>query len=93
MCAHMNRHALRPGQPADGAVGTRSHLQQLAGVINDVALNFGDHHFWELLFILYWSIMGALEGERARDRPLSAILKGGETPPPSRLANGTFHSN
>lgn len=53
MCAHMNRHALRPGQPADGAVGTRSHLQQLAGVINDVALNFGDHHFWELLFILY----------------------------------------
>lgn len=47
MCAHMNRRA------ADGAVGTRSHLQQLAGVINDVALNFGDRHFWELLFILY----------------------------------------
>lgn len=40
-------------QPAGGAVGTRSHLQQLAGVINDVALNFGDRHFWELLFILY----------------------------------------
>lgn len=40
-------------RPAGGAVGTRSHLQQLAGVINDVALNFGDRHFWELLFILY----------------------------------------
>lgn len=67
-----------------GAVGTRSHLQQLAGVINDVALNFGDHRFWELLFILWWSIMGAVEGERARDRgcPLSAALKGGEKQPP-----------
>lgn len=53
MCAHVNGHALRPARPADGAVGTRSHLQQLAGVINDVALNFGDRHFWELLFILH----------------------------------------
>lgn len=34
------------------AVGTGSHLQQLATVINDVALNFGGHHFWEPLFIL-----------------------------------------
>lgn len=36
----------------DEAVGTGSHLQQLATVINDVALNFGGRHFWEPLFIL-----------------------------------------
>lgn len=64
---------------ADKAVvGMGSHLQWLAGVINDVALNFGDRHFWEPLFTLHWSIMGAFEGWSARDRgcPLSAVLKG-----------------
>lgn len=48
-------------QAVDEAVGMGSHLQWLAGVINDVALNSGGHHFWELLFTLYWSIMGAFE--------------------------------
>lgn len=74
------------------AVGTRSHLHKLARVINDVALNSADRHFWEPLFIHHWSIMAAFEGWSVQDRgcPLSAVWRGGETSPP--LANDTFGS-
>lgn len=87
---HIHRHTFPLAWAGNNAVGMGSHLQWLAGVINDVALNSGDRHFWEPLFTLHRSIMGAFEGWRARDRgcPLSAVLKGGETSP--QLANDTF---
>lgn len=53
MHAHTHRHTFPLAQAVDEAVGMGSHLQWLAGVINDVALNFGDRHFWELLFTLH----------------------------------------
>ncbi len=51
--AHAHRHTFPLNRAVDEAVGTGSHLQWLAGVINDVALNFGDRHFWEPLFTLH----------------------------------------
>lgn len=46
-------YAFPLARTVDEAVGMGSHLHWLAGLINDVALNSGDHHFWEPLFTLH----------------------------------------
>lgn len=71
--AHRHRHTFLLAQAVDEAVGTGSHLQWLAAVINDVALNFGDRHFWEPLFTLHWSIIGAFEGSKRRGQRLPSV--------------------
>lgn len=51
-CTHFDTLSRSP-RAVDEAVGIGSHLHKLARLINDVALNFADSHFWEPLFIYY----------------------------------------
>ena len=52
MHTHTHDCTFQLAQAVDEAVGIGSHLQWLAGVINDVVLNFGGRQFWEPLFTL-----------------------------------------